>query len=116
MIFWIKHSITFEDEINYNFEIILSNYTNYFIFWYKLIGRNFLLNFEFSSKRNMILKKKQNEKWILKHNPFKWILLSAGSSIKFQPKSILLKEYELCICDKNVNLNTLWYSSNRSIY
>ena len=25
----------------------------------------------------------------------------------FNPESILLKEYELCICDKNVNLNTL---------
>ena len=61
MIFWIKHSITFEDKMNYNFVIILSNYTNYFIFWSTLIGRNFLLNFEFLSKRNMILKK--NTKW-----------------------------------------------------
>ena len=87
MIFWIKHSITFEDEINYNFEIILSNYTNYFIFWYKLIGRNFLLNFEFSSKRNMILKKKTKwkmnfEAQSIQMNTFiSWIIYQVSTKI-----------------------------------
>ena len=82
MIFWIKHSVTFEDEMNYNFVIFFINYIH-FLIW---IGRNFLLNFEFLSKRNMKLKKtkwKMNfEAQSIQMNTFiSWIIYQVSTKI-----------------------------------
>ena len=85
MIFWIKHSVTFEDEMNYNFVIIFIKLYQLYSFsdlnWKKL-----LLNSEFLSKRNMKLKKtkwKMNfEAQSIQMNTFiSWIIYQVSTKI-----------------------------------